>query len=384
MSRMVYLDHAATSFPKAPGVAEAVARHLEHAAGNPGRGGHRLTVAASRAVEGCREAVAELLGGDPERALLGPGTTFWLNTVLGSFLGGGGRAVVSALEHNAVMRPLRHLEALRGVSVSVVPGDGTTGVPSPQEVAAEVRRAPTTVVVLAHASNVSGAVLPVAQIARAVAPVPVVVDAAQTAGSLPMDFTAMGAAALACSGHKGLLGPAGTGVLLLDRSTAERLQPLIRGGTGSRSESEEMPEFLPDRLEAGTPNTPGFAGLEAACRWLAREGVGELHQRQMALRERLAARLGAIRGVHLWGYRPGAPAVPVLSFTVDGLDNGELAAWLDRERGLMLRVGLHCAPAAHRRLGSFPGGTLRAGIGPFLGEEDVDALAAAVEQATAG
>lgn len=384
MNRMIYLDHAATSFPKAPGVAEAVAHHLGADAGNPGRGGHRLTVAASRAVEGCREAVAGLLGADPGRTLLGPGATFWLNTVLASLLGGGGRAVVSALEHNAVMRPLRYLEARRKVTIAVVHGAGSTGVPSPEEVATEVRRAPTSVVVLTHASNVSGAVLPVAQIARAVAPVAVVVDAAQTAGSLPMDFAAMGVAALACSGHKGLLGPAGTGVLLLDGPAAERLEPLIRGGTGSRSESEEMPAFLPDRLEAGTPNTPGFAGLEAACRWLAREGVEGLHERQMKLREHLAHRLGAIHGVRLWGYQPGTPGIPVLSFTVDGLDNGELAAWLDRERGLMLRVGLHCAPAAHRRLGSFPGGTLRAGIGPFLDEEDVDALAAAVEDALSG
>ncbi len=384
MTRPVYLDHAATSFPKAPGVAAAVAEHLERDAGNPGRGGHRLTVAASRAVEGCREAVAELLGGDPERTLLGPGATFWINTVLGSFLHRGGRVVVSALEHNAVMRPLRRLEARRGVEVAVVPGNGPGGVPSPEDMAAEVGRAPTDLVVITQASNVSGAVLPVAGIVRAVAPVPVLVDGAQSAGSLPVDFAEMGAAAFACSGHKGLLGPAGTGVLLLDRPTAERLEPLVRGGTGSRSESEEMPEFLPDRLEAGTPNTPGFAGLETACRWLANRGVEELHRRQMNLRDRLARRFLGLPRVRLWGYEPGAPAVPTISFTVDGLDNGELAAWLDRERGLMLRVGLHCAPAAHRRLGSFPAGTLRVGIGPFLGPDDVDALADAVEEAVSG
>ena len=380
MSRWTYLDHGATSFPKAPGVAAAVAAHLEGEAGNPGRGGHRLTVAASRAVEGCREAVAGLLGADPERTLLGPGATFWLNTVIRSLLGGGGRVVVSSLEHNAVMRPLRALEADGTVEVVVVPGADPGGVPSPEEVAAEVHRAPTAAVVVTHASNVSGAVLPVAGIARAVAPVPVAVDGAQTAGSLPVDFNGMGVAAYACSGHKGLLGPAGTGVLLLDAPMAQRIEPLIRGGTGSRSESEEMPPFLPDRLEAGTPNVPGFAGLAAACRWLAGRDVGELHRRQLALRERLAGRLAELSGVRLWGYEPGAPAVGILSFTVDGRDNGELAAWLDRERGLGLRVGLHCAPAAHRRLGCFPAGTLRAGIGPFLDERDVDALVAALEE----
>jgi len=384
MNRRIYLDHAATSFPKAPGVAAAVARHLESHAGNPGRGGHRLTVEASRAVEACREAVADLLGGHPERTLLGPGATFWLNTVLTALLRGGGRVVVSALEHNAVMRPLRRLEARADVEIAVVRGTGPGGVPSPEEMAAEVRRAPTDLVVVNHASNVSGAVLPVAGIVRAVAPVPVLVDGAQSAGSLPVDFASLGAAAFACSGHKGLLGPAGTGVLLLDRSVAERLEPLVCGGTGSRSESEEMPEFLPDRLEAGTPNVPGFAGLEAACRWLRERNIEEMHHRQLALRERLAERLAALPRVRLWGYDAGAPAAPTLSFTVDGLDNGELAAWLDRERGLMLRVGLHCAPAAHRRLGSFPGGTLRAGIGPFLGQGDVDALAEAVAERVRG
>jgi len=378
VSRFIHLDHGATSFPKAPGVAAAVAEHLERHAGNPGRGGHRLTVAASRAVEGCREAVARLLGADPERTLLGPGATFWLNTVIRSFLGRGGRVVVSALEHNAVMRPLRELETVAGVEVAVVRGGEPGGAPTAAGVAAQVRRKTTDLVVMTHASNVSGAVLPVAEIVRAVAPVPVLVDGAQTAGSLPVDFRAMGAAAFACSGHKGLLGPAGTGALLLDEATAARLEPLVRGGTGSRSESEEMPPFLPDRLEAGTPNTPGFAGLEAACRWLEERGVDELHRRQAALRERLAGRLAGLSRVRLWGYEPGAPAVGLLSFTVEGRDSGELAAWLDRERGLGLRVGLHCAPAAHRRLGTFPAGTLRAGIGPFLEERDVDALAAAV------
>jgi len=381
VTRPVYLDHAATSFPKAPGVAAAVAAHLEREAGNPGRGGHRLTVAASRAVEACREAVADLLGGDPARTFLGPGATFWINTVLETFLGDGGRVVVSALEHNAVMRPLRHLETRRGVEVVVVPGAGPGGVPAAEAVAAEVGRAPTDLVVVTHASNVTGAVLPAAAIARAAAPVPVLVDGAQSAGSLPVDFAAMGAAAFVCSGHKGLLGPAGTGALLADAEMAERLRPLVRGGTGSRSESEAMPELLPDRLEAGTPNAPGFAGLAAACRWLAERGVAALHERQLALRERLAGRLLEIPGVRLWGYEPGAAAVPTLSFTVDDVDNGELAAWLDRERGIMVRVGLHCAPAAHRTLGSFPAGTLRAGIGPFLVEDDVDALADAVREA---
>jgi selenocysteine lyase/cysteine desulfurase len=356
-----------------------MAEFLADSSGNPGRGGHRLTVAASRAIEGARETVAGLLGGDPERTLLGPGATFWLNTLLRSALSRGDRVVLSSLEHNSVMRPLRHLEATRGIELATVAGGEPGGVPTPEEVAEEVARSATALVVLTHASNVSGAVLPVAEIARAVAPVPVVVDGAQTAGSMPLDFRSLEVAAYACSGHKGLLGPPGTGILLLAEDL--EVEPLIRGGTGSRSESEEMPEWLPDRLEAGTPNGPGIVGLGAAAAWLEGRTVAAVHRQQRALVGRLAEGLAAINGVRLHGFDPGRPRIGLLSFTVDGLDAGELAGWLDRERGIMLRAGLHCAPAAHRRLGTFPGGTLRAGCGPFTAQSDVDALIIAIRDA---
>ncbi len=377
--RAIYLDHGATSFPKAPGVVEAMRRFLEREAGNPGRGGHRLTVAASRAIEAARERIAAVLGGDPERTVLGPGATFWINTVLASRLGPGARVVTSALEHNAVMRPLRHLESTRGVEISVVDGSSDLGVPSPEEITARVAEGPTALVVLIHASNVSGAVLPVGDIARSVAPVPVLVDAAQTAGSIPLDFASLGVAALACSGHKGLLGPAGVGVLLLEESFD--VEPLVRGGTGSRSESEQMPEHLPDRLEAGTANATGIVGLGAACSWLTERKVAEVAAHEQRLVEQLASGLSRLPGVELHGRRADRPHTGIVSFTVDGTDIGELAAWLDRDRGICVRAGLHCAPAAHRRLGTFPSGTLRVGIGPFNTASDVEALVDAVGSA---
>ncbi len=372
----IYLDHGATAFPRAPGVAKAMVRFLDEASGNPGRGGHRLAVAAARAIEAAREEVAALLGGDPERTLFGAGATFWLNTVLASALGEGSRVVASALEHNAVMRPLRFLEESRGVEVAVVEAADPSGVPTPEEIAARVAEAPTALVVLTHASNISGAVLPVAETARAVAPAPVLVDAAQTAGTLPINFADLGAAALVCSGHKGLLGPPGIGVLLL--APDFEVEPLLRGGTGSRSESEEMPEFLPDRLEAGTVNGAGAAGLGAACAWLGRRTVEAVTEHEHGLVGLLATGLGTITGVRLHGWAESAPHTGILSFTLDGVDSGELAAWLDRRHGVCLRAGLHCAPAAHRRLGTFPNGTLRAGVGPFNSEEDIDALVKAV------
>ena len=373
---MIYLDHAATSFPKAPDVAEAVVLFLNQAAGNPGRGGHRLTVAASRVVEGAREDVASLLGGDPERTVFGPGATFWINAVLASKLNAGDRVVTTSLEHNAVMRPLRWFEKKRRIKLVTIKGKSPDCVPSTDEIVASVTRAPTSLVIMTHASNVNGAVMPVAEVAHAVSPVPVLVDAAQTAGCLPIDFAKTGAAALVASGHKGLLGPTGIGVLLL--APWFDIEALVQGGTGSRSESHEMPEHLPDRLEAGTVNTVGAAGLGASCAWIRERGVEAIHKHGRQLLLRLVDGFRGVPGVYLHGWNPDTPRVNILSFTIRGKDNGELAAWLDRKHGIMVRAGLHCAPSAHQRLETFPNGTVRVGIGPFNTEADIDALIKAV------
>jgi cysteine desulfurase family protein len=375
----IYLDHAATAFPKAPDVAEAVALFLNQAAGNPGRGGHRLAVAASRVLEGAREDVAALLGGNPERTVFGPGATFWINSVLASRVSAGDRVVTTALEHNAVMRPLRWLEQKRRIKVVVVKGRASDGVPTVEEMTEAATLAPTSLVVMNHASNVTGAVLPVAEVAQAVSPVPVLVDAAQTAGSLPIDFSEMGAAALVASGHKGLLGPPGIGALLL--APWFDIEPLVRGGTGSRSESHEMPEHLPDRLEAGTANSAGAAGLGASCAWIRERTVEAIHERGQRLLQRLVAGLKEVPGVFLQGWNADSPRVSTLSFTARRHDVGELAAWLDRKHGIMVRAGLHCAPSVHQRLETFPNGTVRVGIGPFNTESDIDALIAAVADA---
>ena len=378
--RTIYLDHGATAFPKAPGVAKAMSGFLDEASGNPGRGGHRLTVAASRIIEGAREEVAALLGGDPERTFFGSGATFWINTILASRLSQGGRVVISSLEHNAVMRPLRWMEAHRGVEVAVVSGSEPSGIPTAEAIAARVAEKPTELVVLSHASNVTGVVLPVAEVAAAVAPVPVVVDAAQTAGSIPLNFSELGAAALVASGHKGLLGPPGIGVML--SAPDFEIEPLLRGGTGSHSESEEMPEQLPDYLEAGTPNGVGVAGLGAACSWLRRHSVDAVQRHTKMLMGRLAPGLAETGNIKPYGWNGQSLHTSVLSFTVNGFDSGDLAARLDREYGICVRAGLHCAPAAHRRIGTFPDGTIRVGIGPFNIEADIDALVLAVRRMT--
>ena len=338
-----------------------------------------MTVAASRTIEAARIEVAALLGGDPDRTVFGPGATFWLNTIMASRLPRGSRVVVSALEHTAVMRPLRWLDTHRGVEVAVVRGSSPHGVPSADEVGACVAEKTTNLVIMTHASNVTGAVLPIAEVAKAVAPIPLVVDAAQTAGSVPLHFAEIGAAALVCSGHKGLLGPPGVGVLML--APDFDVEPLVRGGTGSRSESEEMPEHLPDRLEAGTPNGVGIAGLGVACTWLRRHSIEAVRHHAHQFIGRLAPGLAESGNVQLYGWTGESPHTGLLSFRVRGFDSGELAAGHDREHGICVRAGLHCAPAAHHRIGTFPDGTIRVGVGPFNIEADVDALVLAVREA---
>jgi selenocysteine lyase/cysteine desulfurase len=255
--RGIYLDHGATSFPKAPGVADAVRRFLLEEAGNPVRGGHRLTV-LRRARSTAR--LCSPLGTDPERTCSTPAPPSGSTRAPGLAHPGDASCCRPSAQRGDA--PLRRSDRWLGLEV-VVAAARRRGVRRRED--AKWRLLPTRLVVLCHASNVSGAVLPVAEIAAAVAPVPVLVDGAQTAGSLPIDFSGLAAAAFACSGHKGLLGPAGVGVLLL--ADGLEVEPLVCGGTGSRSESEEMPEWLPDRLEAGT-NVPGIVGLGAACAWL--------------------------------------------------------------------------------------------------------------------
>jgi len=376
MRPLIYLDNGATSFPKAPGVPEAVAEFLRDHAGNPGRGGHRLTIAASRIIEQARDDVAALLGADPERTLLGSSSTFWLNTILSSCLHPGSRIMLSAMEHNAVMRPLRELEKDRKLELFFLKGDDATGLVSPDEIYSTSRRVRPDLVVLTHASNVNGVVFPVEEIAHRLDPIPVIVDGAQAAGSVPFDFSNSRIAAYVTSGHKGLLGPPGTGVLLLRDDFT--IRPLVRGGTGSASESEHMPGFLPDLLEAGTPNGPGIAGLGAACRWLKDVGIDRVSRHENRLLADLATGLDRIKGVHLPGHDPHGRHTGVLSFFVKGMDTGELAHWLDREHGIAVRAGLHCAPAAHRRLRTFPEGTLRAGLGFFTTSDDIERLISAM------
>lgn len=385
---MIYLDNAATSWPKPPGVLEAMARFMTEVGANPGRSGHRLSVEAGRIVYAAREAVAELFHApDPLRVVFGMNATEGINLALRGLLRPGDHVVTSSMEHNSVMRPLRALER-EGVEVTVVPCS-PEGMLDPQAVLSALRPH-TRLVVLNHASNVTGTILPVAEVGRALRGRPqgsplLLVDAAQSGGAVPIDMQADGIDLLAFTGHKSLYGPTGTGGLIIGkRVPLEEFRPLIRGGTGSRSEREEQPDFLPDMCESGTPNAVGLAGLEAGVRWVLEQGVEALRAHEVELTQRLSDGLREIPGVTVYGPADARLRTAVVSFNIAGMEPSEVGMRLDEEYGIMCRVGLHCAPAAHRTIGTFPSGTVRFALGAFSTREEVDAALRAVARLARG
>lgn len=382
---MIYLDYAATSWPKPPEVLRAICSFLEEDGGNPGRSGHRLSIAAGRTVNATREALARLLNApDPLRIVLASNATHALNIALQGLLQPGDRVVTTGIEHNAMMRPLRHLER-HGVVVDVVPcaRDGRLDLAQMREALAR----PARLVALNHASNVLGTITPVEQIAPAAhaAGALLLVDAAQTAGALPIDVQAMEIDLLAFTGHKSLLGPPGTGGLVIgDGVDVSAIAPLMQGGTGSLSEREEQPQFLPDRLEVGTPNGPGIAGLGAGVGYLLERGVESIRAHEVALTRRLLEGLGGISQVRVYGPMDAHAQTPTVSVSVEGLAVSEVGLRLDDEFGVLTRAGLHCAPAAHRTSGTCPEGTVRLSAGVFTSLEDIDAAVAALRSIAHG
>ncbi|MFZ5856124.1 MAG: aminotransferase class V-fold PLP-dependent enzyme [Chloroflexota bacterium] len=377
---MIYLDNAATSWPKPPQVMQAMQNFMERAGGNPGRSGHRLSIEAGRIVYDTREAVAEFFGaGDPLRVVFTLNGTHALNLAMRGLLRAGQRVVTSGMEHNAVMRPLRALEE-QGVEVAVVlcAADGQL---DPEELQAAVTPG-TRLVVINHASNVTGTLLPIeaaARIAHAAGAL-LLVDTAQSAGSVPIHMADMGIDLLAFTGHKGLLGPTGTGGLILsEEMDPALLDPLVRGGTGSRSEFERQPDDLPDRFESGTPNGMGIAGLGAGIAWVQERGLETVRRHEVGLMRRLRDGLSGIKGVRLFGPENPELATAVLSFTIEGKHVSEIGQRLDEEFGVLCRVGLHCAPAAHQTIGSFREGTVRLAPSAQTTEAEIDAAVRAVE-----
>ncbi len=371
MNSLVYFDNAATSYPKPPSVVQAYQEFFLKAGGNPGRSGHRLSLQSARIVFEAREALAAFFGAaDSSRLIFTSNATDALNIALLGTLREGSHVVTSSMEHNAVMRPLRHLEKTRNVEVTVVPAlpDGTL---DPSGIAEALRKG-TSLIVLNHASNVVGTILPVAEVARLKGSVPLLVDAAQTAGVIPIDVQKDGIDLLAFTGHKSLWGPTGTGGLYIRPGLQP--SPLRYGGTGSLSEKEEMPDFLPDCYESGTLNMTGIAGLLAGLEEVKRLGLPAILSHERMLTEKLLEGLRTIEGLVLYGSGIAEKQTATVSFNIERLMSSDITGALDRQFNIMTRSGLQCAPAAHHTIGTHPHGTVRVSMGWFNTVKEVEYL----------
>ena len=374
---VIYLDNAASSWPKPDETWQAMEHFMRSVGANPGRSGHRLSIEAGRILIEAREALAELFGiDDPLRIVLTRNATESLNLAIYGILLPGDHCITTSMEHNSVMRPLRALEKT-GLEVTAVPCS-LRGELDPLEIEKNIR-ANTRLIVTTHASNIVGTLMPVAEvgeIARAHG-IPFCIDAAQTAGALPIDCEKMRVDLLAFTGHKSLYGPQGTGGLYIREGLEKGLEPLMQGGTGSRSEFQEQPDFMPDKYESGTPNTVGIAGLDAGARFCLAQGVARIRQKEQDLTHQLTEGLQSIPGVTLYGCGDAKRQVAICSFIIAGLTPSEVTMELDEECAIMSRPGLHCAPAAHQTIGTFPQGTVRLSAGYFTtGEEITFALEA--------
>jgi len=370
----IYLDNGATSFPKPPAVAEAMAHFINHVGSNVNRGSYDTAFDAGNVVYETREMLAELFNDDtPEQIVFSRNVTESLNMVIKGMLDPGDHVLVTSMEHNAVMRPLTGL-AHQGITFSRIPctQEGFLQVDSMEGLLTPKTRA----VVMTHASNVCGSIMDVETVADFAKKhqLHLVIDAAQTAGVLPIDVQRLTPAAVCFTGHKSLYGPQGMGGAWLRKEFSKTLRPLVEGGTGSFSEDEVQPNHLPDKFESGTLNMPGIYGLHGALQWLKGEGTEKIHQHEMALTQQFLEGLKAIKGVMVVGPQTTTNRTAVVSIVCQSLDLGQLSHRLAKEHGIATRSGMHCAPNAHKTLGTFPSGTVRFSLGYFNTYEQVDTV----------
>lgn len=374
----MYLDNAATSFPKPDVVHDAVLHAMRTVGASPGRGGYRQSLEAGRILFQAREAVAGLFSiPDSSRVIFTQNATGALNLALQGTLAAGDHVITTSMEHNSLLRPLYALQK-NGIELSIVPA-GSDGVVAAEDINRAVQ-ANTRMIAVNHVSNVCGAIQPIQELAEIcrLCGALFLVDAAQSAGSLPIDVEKYAIDLLAVPGHKGLLGPSGTG--LLYAAPHVPLKPVVYGGTGTHSTAEEQPLVMPDGFEAGTHNLPGIAGLLAGIGFICDLGISAIQQHERALLIHAEQALREISGVTIYGPENPSDRCSVLSFTASGVDSALLAAELDYGFDISVRAGLHCAPLAHRTLGTLPGGTVRISPGWFTTREEIAFFSNAVVQ----
>ena len=376
---MIYLDNAATSFPKPEAVYQALDRFARQDLANPGRAGHKMALAAERALDDCRHLLNQFFHGEsPERFVFTLNCTDALNMAFKGVLNEGDHVITTDLEHNSVSRPLRKMELDGRISVARIKADGGGTIDS--DAFREAITPRTRLIALTHASNVLGTVQPVGEVGKIAREREVLflVDAAQTAGVLPIDIQAMCIDLLAFPGHKSLFGPTGTGALYV--GPAAIVGAWREGGTGGDSSSETQPRDYPYFLEGGTPNVLGVAGLAAGIRYVIERGLDRIHRHEIGLCERLWRRLDEIGGYEVFGHRDPTRRVGTLSFRSEALPAAEIGAILDQAFDIAIRPGLHCAPYIHRAIGTFPDGAVRASPGLFNTAEHVDRLCEALAE----
>jgi cysteine desulfurase / selenocysteine lyase len=374
-----YLDNAATSFPKPEAVYQAMDRFGRSSVANPGRAGHKMALAAEHALDDGRHRLNRFFNGkSPERWVFTLNCTDALNMAFKGVLQQGDHVITSDLEHNSISRPLRAMELDGFITLTRLKADAT-GTLDPDAIKSAISPK-TRMVAVGHASNVIGTVQPIAEIGQVVQERDALflVDAAQTAGVVPVDVQATHIDLLALPGHKGLMGPTGTGALYV--APRVKINVWREGGTGGDSSSEVQPKEFPYFLEGGTPNVLGVAGLSAGVQWVESEGLEKIRAHEVGLTERLCRQLGEIDSIQVYGHRDPARRVGTLSFRAETLAAPELGGILDQAFDIAIRPGLHCAPYIHRALGTFPDGTVRVSPGPFNTEADIDRLVGALRE----
>jgi cysteine desulfurase family protein len=374
---MIYLDNAATSFPKPEAVYQALDHFARHDLANPGRAGHKMALAAERALDDGRHELNQFFHGEaPERFVFTLNCTDALNMAFKGVLAEGDHVITTDLEHNSVSRPLRAMELAGKIALTRLKADGG-GTADPDAIRKAITPK-TRLIAMAHASNVLGTVQPIAAVGRIARERDLLflVDAAQTAGVIPIDIQALHIDLLAFPGHKSLFGPTGTGALYVGSRT--EVGVWREGGTGGDSSSETQPRDLPYFLEGGTPNVLGVAGMTAGIKYVKEQGMDKIHAHEVVLTERLWRRLDDIGGFKVFGHRHMSKRVGTLSFQSEALPAAELGGILDQAFDIAIRPGLHCAPYIHRALGTFPEGAVRVSPGAFNTEEDMDRLGQAL------
>lgn len=380
MNRTIYFDNGSTSWPKAPGVAGAMAELLENGAFNINRGNYAGAYEVEGIVLDTREQIARLFGGEDSRYMIfAPGITYSLNYFIKGFLKSGDHVLVSGLEHNAVMRPLEQMKK-RGASYDIVLVDEEGNLDAKR--LEGMIKPDTKAVIVTHASNVCGTVVPIKEIGEICQKRELffAVDTAQSAGTIKVDMKECGIDFLAFTGHKGLLGPQGIGGFLISERLNEQMEAYVAGGTGSQSDSLLQPESLPDKYESGTMNLPGIIGLHAALDFLEKTGIDVIHEKKMGLTKYFLERLKEIPEVRIVGRKDMENRVAVVSLDFQTVDNAVAAFELEQEYGIMTRVGLHCAPVAHQSLHTFPQGTVRFAFGMSNTTEEIDCCVEGIER----